>query len=387
MKYFLLVWSGLWRKKARTIFTALSIVVAFLLYGMLQGIDSAFKQAGEQGRLNVLITRSPTGLPLPFADLPEIEAVHGVTGVTPRGLFVGDYQSMRNLVIVLPVDADSFFAENSMYSVSPTERAAFRRTRTGALIARSLAQRLGWKIGEQIPIHALNAQKKDGTADWTFQIVGTFDIPNSPAGDEPLLLMNYPYFDTARATDTGTVQFYQETIADPSQAAIISNAIDDLFTNSPNRTRTETERANAQGQLAQIGDLDFFVEAIVAAAFATLLLLVGSTLMQAYRERIHEFAVMKTLGFTDRGISGLVLSEALLLTLASAVLGLLVAHAMLSALAELMRRAVGITPLLRLPWIVFAIGVGLALLLALVSALPAAWRARRLSIVGALAVR
>ena len=387
MKYFHFVWTGLWRKKTRTIFTGLSIVVAFLLYGMLQGIDSTFKQAGDQGRLNVLITRSPTGLPLPFADLSQIEAVHGVTGVTPRGVFVGDYQSMRNLVIVMPVDPDSFFAENSMYSVSPVERAALRRTRIGVLVAQSLAQRLGWKVGEQIPIHALNAQKKDGTADWTFQVVGTFDIPNSPAADEPLLLMNYPYFDTARATDTGTVQFYQETIADASRAATVGNAIDDLFTNSATRTLTETERANAQGQLAQMGDLDFFVEAIVAAAFATLLLLVGSTLMQAYRERVHEFAVMKTLGFTDRGISALVLSEALLLTLGSAVLGLLIAHVMLSALAALMQRAVGITPLLRLHWIVFALGVGFALLLALASALPAAWRAQRLSIVDALAAR
>ncbi|HUN75590.1 MAG TPA: FtsX-like permease family protein [Steroidobacteraceae bacterium] len=387
MKYFHFVWTGLWRKKTRTVFTGLSIVVAFLLYGMLQGIDSTFKQAGDQGRLNVLITMSPTGLPLPFADLSQIEAVHGVTGVTPRGVFVGDYQSMRNLVIVMPVDPDSFFAENSMYSVSAVARAALRRTRIGVLVAQSLVQRLGWKVGEQIPIHALNAQKKDGTADWTFQVVGTFDVPNSPAADEPLLLMNYPYFDTARATDTGTVQFYQETIADASQAATVSNAIDDLFTNSATRTLTETERANAQGQLSQIGDLDFFVEAIVAAAFATLLLLVGSTLMQAYRERVHEFAVMKTLGFTDRGISALVLSEALLLTLGSAVLGLLIAHMMLSALAALMQRAVGITPLLRLHWIVFALGLGFALLLALASALPAAWRAQRLSIVDALAAR
>jgi putative ABC transport system permease protein len=385
VNYFLLVWTGVWRKKARTIFTLVSIVVAFALYGMLQGIDTTLKQSVNRGRLNVLVTRSPTGLPLPLADLPRIEAVHGVTRMTPRSLFIGNYQSARNLVIVLPIDPDSFFAVNSMYRVSPTERAAFRRTRTGVLVAQGLAERLAWKIGDQIPIHAINAQKKDGTSDWTFQIVGTFDTPDDPTRDQPLLLMNYPYFDTARGEDTGTVQFYQETIEDASQATTVSNAIDDLFTNSPDRTRTETERSDAQGQLAQIGDLDFFVEAIVAAAFATLLLLVGSTLMQAYRERIHEFAVMKTLGFTDWGISTLVLSEALLLIVGSAVLGLLVAHAMLSALA-LMTRAIGGASVLRLHWIVFAIGVGFALLLALASALPAAWRAQRLSITDALAV-
>jgi putative ABC transport system permease protein len=386
MKFFRLVWTGLWRKKARTIFTVLSIVIAFLLFGMLQGIDTTFKQLVHQGRLNVLVTTNPAGLQLPLADLSRVQAVHGVTQVTYRSLFVGDYQSPRNIVIVLPVDAQSFFPVNSMFNVSPAERAAFLRTRTGVLVAQSLAQRLGWKLGEQIPIHGLlNAQKKDGTADWTFQVVGTYDIPDNPVRDQPLLLMNYPYFDTARATDRGTVQLYQETIADASQAAAVSNAIDNLFANSSAPTHTDTERATAQGQLAQIGDLDFFVEAIVGAAFATLLLLTGSTLMQAYRERTHEFAVMKTLGFTDGGVSGLVLSEALLLNVGAAVVGLLLAHALLGVVGSVTAR-VG-APSLHLPWIVFAVGVGIAVGLALGSALPPAWRARRLSIIDALAVR
>jgi putative ABC transport system permease protein len=385
MKYFRLVWTGLWRKKTRTIFTALSIVVAFVLFGMLQGIDATFTQLGDQGRLNVLITQNPAGLPLPLANLFKIQAVQDVTHVTYRSLFIGNYQSMRNIVVVLAIDAETFFEQNSTFSASIAERAAFLHTRPGVLVARSLAQRLGWKIGDQIPIHALNAQKGDGTADWTFEIVGTFDIPNSPARDEPLLLMNYPYFDTARATDTGTVQAYQESIVDASQAAAVSNAIDNLFANSSTPTRTQTERANAQGQLAQIGDLDFFVEAIVTAAFATLLLITGSTLMQAYRERIHEFAVMKTLGFTDKGISVLVLSEAMLLTVGAAMLGLLLARALLRVLSSVI--AASGVPGLRLPATVLALGVGFAVLLALLSALPPALRAKRLSIIDALAVR
>jgi putative ABC transport system permease protein len=385
MKYFGLVWTGLWRKKVRTIFTLLSIVFAFLLFGMLQGIDTTFKQLVDQGRLNVLVTTNPAGLPLPLADLSQIQAVHGVTRVTYRGLFIGDYQSLRNIVIALPIESESFFAENPMFKVSAPQLANFLRTRTGALVSASLAQRLGWKVGDQIPIHALNALKKDGTADWTFDVVGTFDIPDNPVREEPILLMNYPYFDEARATDNGTVQLYQEMIADASQAPAVASAIDNLFANSSARTVTQTERANAQGQLAQLGDLDFFVEAIVGAAFATLLLLTGSTLMQAYRERIHEFAVMKTLGFTDGGVSALVLSEAVLLTVGAAVLGLLVAHTLLPALGSAMARY-GL-PGLRVPWVVLAIGVGVAVLLALVSALPPALRARRLSIIQALAAR
>ncbi len=385
MKYLHLVWVGLWRKPARTIFTVLAIVVAFLLFGLLQGVDTAFKQLVDQGRLNVLVTTSPAAQQLPIADLQQIQAVHGVRSVTYQSLLLGDYQSVRNLVIALPIDPDSFFAVNSMYKVAPAQLETLRRTRTGALITQALAQRLQWKIGDHVPVHGLlNATKKDGTSDWTFDIVGTVDIPDNPAGQEPLMLINYPYFDTARASNNGTVQAYYELIADASQASAVSNAIDNLFANSPDRTHTATERATAQGQLAQIGDLDFFVEAIVAAAFATLMLLTGTTQMQAYRERVHEFAVMKTLGFTDGGISALVVSEALMLCVGAALLGLLCARGLLPAAGSLAR---GLIPGIHLPWIVFLIGIGVAVLVALVSVLPAAWRAQRLTIIAALAAR
>lgn len=385
MRYFQLIWSGLWRKKARTILTVLSIVVAFSLFGLLQGIDSLLGQLVAAGRLNVLDTSNPAGLPLPLADLSQIQAVHGVTQVTYGSQFLGDYQSLRNRVVVRPIGAESFFTVNPEFRVSAGARAAFLHTRTGALVAQSLAKQLSWKVGEQISIHAFNAAKKDGTSDWTLEIVGTFDIPDSPFREVPLLLMSYPYFDAARAQDAGTVESYEEAIADASRAAEVSNAIDNLFANSPNRTVTETERADDQGRLAQLGDLDFFVDAIVAAAFATLLLLTGTALMQAYRERIREFAVMKTLGFTDAGISALVLSEAILLTVGAAVLGLIAAHALLPVLGAFTARAGG--PELRLSGIVFGAGIGFAVALALVSALPAAWRAKRLSIIEALAMR
>jgi putative ABC transport system permease protein len=386
MSYFHLIWVGLWRNKIRTTFTALSIIVAFLLFGMLQGLNTAFNQLVDRGRLNVLVTRSPAGLPLPLADLSQIQRLQGVTQVTYQSLFVGSYQSPRNFVAVLAVDAVSFLAQNSTYEVSPAEREAFLRTRDGVLVAQSLAKKFAWKVGDRIPIHAFDGQKKDGAADWTFQVVGTFGIADSPGGGTPpILLMNYSYFDAARANDAGTVLVYQETIVDASQAAAVGTAIDSLFANSSNPTKTATERENAQGALAQIGDFDFFVEVIVAATFATLLLLTSTTLMQAYRDRTHEFAVMKTLGFTDRGIATLVLSEGMLLTVGAAVLGLLLADAVLGKLGSVTASAVGAR--LRVPWIVSVIGVGFAVLLALVSAVPPAWRAQRLSIVAALAVR
>lgn len=383
MKYLRLVWSGLWRNRGRTILTLLAIVAAFLLFGILQGVDTSLKLLTSTGRLNVLVTTNPAGGSLPLADLPQIQAVKGVTAVSYESVLVGTYQTPLNLTLVLALDPDSFpKVFEPQFHVAPADLAALKRTRTGALITAELAAKRHWKIGDHIPIHALNAPKKDGTSDWTFDIVGYFSM--QPSTGQPIMIAGYPYYDAARAADTGTVQLYVETIADASQAPVISNAIDNLFANSPNRTRTQTQRETAQSAVAQLGDLDFFVDAIDAAAFATLLLLIGTTLMQSYRERIGELAVMKTLGFSDQGVAVLILAEAVLLCVAAAALGLLVANAALGSLAGTLG---GVLPALHVPRIVFLTGILGAVALALVSAGVPAWQANRLSIVQALAVR
>jgi putative ABC transport system permease protein len=383
MKYFRLIWRGLWRKRLRTIFTLLSIAMAFALFGVLQGVNQSFKQLVNGGRLNVLVINNPSRLPLPLADLAQIKAVKGVTAVGYYSLMIGQYQSPGNIVPILAVDLDQFLAiTDPLVKVDAADVAALRRTRTGALVTRGMAQRLHWKIGDHVPIHVLNAPKKDGSQDWTFDIVGYFAVPQQ--GERTLMLAGYPYFDTARSKDPGTVDQYSATIADASQAQVIGNTIDNLFANSPTPTRTQTERANAQAQLAQLGDLDFFVNAIVAAAFATLLLLTGTTLMQAYRERISEIAVLKTLGFTDEGAAGLLLAEGTLLSVGAAALGLLLAQGFLSQLPGLVG---GQLPRTQVTGLVAAAGMGAAFVLAVACALPPAWKARRLSIVAALATR
>lgn len=383
MKYFPLIWRGLWRKRLRTIFTVLSIVMAFALFGILQGVDQSLKQLVNGARLNLLNVTNPASLPLPLAYLEQIKAVKGVTQVTYMSILIGYHQSLANIVPVLAIDLDQFFTANDpVIKVDPADIAALRRTRTGALVTRGMAERLHWKIGDHVPIHSLSVPKQDGSQDWTFDIVGYFSIPEQ--GDRTLMLAGYPYFDTARRTDPGTVQQYQVRIADAAQAPVLSNAIDNLFANSPNRTFTQTERASAQAQLAQLGDLDFFVDAVVAAAFATLLLLTGTTLMQAYRERISEIAVLKTVGYTDRGTAALLLAEGLLVTLGAAAAGLLVANGFLGLLPKLLA---GQLPKTQVTPLVALAGMSCALLLALACALPPALKAQRLSIVAALATR
>lgn len=384
MKYFPLIWRGLWRKRLRTVFAMLAIVMAFVLFGTLKGVDTSIKLLMDNGRLNALVTNNPSGLPLPLADLEQIRSVKGVKAATYWSLALASYQTQTNVVPMLMADPDKFFeVYDPLLKASATDIAAWRRTRTGVLVTRAMALRNHWKVGDRVPLQIRNAPKKDGTSDWTFDIVGFVSLTGQ--GDRNIMVGGYPYFDTARSADAGTVTQYVEKIPEASQAAVISNAIDNQFVNSPARTRTQTERADAQATFSQLGDLDFFVDAIVAAAFATLLLLTGTTLMQSYRERIGELAVLKTLGFTDQGTAVLVLTESILLCAGAAVLGLVVAELVL-IMAGISLAGFGLQALY-VPPSTFMAGVSAALLLALLSALIPTLNARRLSIVAALATR
>lgn len=383
MSYFTLIWAGLRRKRARTVFTFLSILAAFVLYGVLQGVNSTFNRFVDMGRLDVLMTANPIGLPMPLAALPQIQKIPGVSTVTYRSGFVGFYQSITNLVPIFAVDPQNALLMIPADSRVPAEELSdFRRTRTGALVSARLAQRMHWKIGDHVPVQALNVPRKDGSHVWTFDIVGIY--PNEGSAPQQLaLLMNYLYFDAERAGGNGTVQLYVEKVAEASTATTIANAIDTRFVNSGSPTHTDTERGYAQTSLAELGDLEFFVDAIVGSAFATLLLLTGTSMMQSYRERVSEFAVLKSIGFSDGTLATLVLCEALLLCTVAAALGLFLASALLQVIGGM---SGGDIPSIRLPAQVFFYGLIAEVTIALASTLPAAWRTKRLSIVDALAV-
>ena len=381
MTYLGLIWAGVWRKPARTAFTLLSIAAAFVLFGVLQGVNAYFERVVDAGRLDLLITGSPNSLALPLAELPFIQKVAGVSTVTYQSGFVGYYQSIRNAVPVSAVEPQHvLLALPPESSITEAELAAFRRTRTGAIISARLAQRLHWAIGDHVPVQAPDVPQGDGSTVWTFDIVGIYASRSNPA--QLGLFMNYLYFDANRVAGKGTVNTYLEQIADPSRAAAIASHIDARFQSSADPTRTDTERGYAQGVLGEIGDLALFVDLIIGAAFATLLLLTGSNMMQSFRERIAELAVMKTLGFTDGCVAALMLWEGVLPCAAAAALGIGAAAAVLASMGWV---SGGDVPPVTLQWGVALYGVSAAMGIALVSALPAALRARRITIVRALA--
>lgn len=381
MKYFGLIWAGLWRKRTRTIFTMLSIVVAFLLFGLLQGINQGFNTVVQNLNVDRLYVTAKTNMTdgLPISYLSRIRSVPGVRAVSHWTYFGGYYQNAKNQVPAFATDAEPLFAVYKEIKVKPEYIEAMKKTRTGVLVGQQLAEKHQWKIGDRIPIGTSIWTTKAGSNTWYFDVVGIFDASAFGSGF-PAFYLNQAYFDEASAFGNGSVHYYIVGITDPTQATQISNQIDALFANSTNETRTQTESALAQMQLKQLGDINFIVNAIVGAVLFTLLFLTANTMMQSVRERTSELAVLKTLGFSDGKVLALVLVEALMLCLFAAAVGLALASMVFPALRPIFGD-------FKMPMIVVAMGAGMALVLALVSGLPPAWRAKRLNIVDALAGR
>jgi putative ABC transport system permease protein len=256
-----------------------------------------------------------------------------------------------------------------------------RSTRNGALIGRDLATTRGWKIGDKLPLKSNIYMRKDGAPQWDFEIVGIYDFGDGKIPTNELWF-NYAYFDEARTFGNGTVMMYFAKIANPASSGAISEAIDQQFANSTFETQTVNERDWLRGRIAQIGDMQFFVNAIVAAVMFTLLFLTGNTMMQSVRERIPELAVLKTYGFGNASILALVFGEALLLCVAAAGIGLGIA----AALSPMIYRQIGAGGM-SFPLNVIWTGIALSAAVAIVSSLPPARRVQTLNVVDALAGR
>jgi putative ABC transport system permease protein len=386
MKYLPLIWATLWRKKTRTLFTLLSVVIAFLLFGVLETVAYAFAHpsTGLSGSDQLITTNKYSiTLPLPFADVQEVRSLPGVTDVTWITWFGSYYQESKNFIFAFPIDTDSYFGVHKRdFIISGEQMKAFRETRTGAVVNVALMKKFGWKVGDKVPLHStIWPQKPSGSQDWTFDIVGSFDVkdPTQASAQAGTMWFHYELFDEGRSFGKGTVGWLEERISDPAQSAAIANRIDTLFANSSNETKTQPAKDFMMAFFKQLGDIGFVLHAILGAVFFTLLFLTGNTMMQSVRERIPELAVLKTLGFSNGKVLSLVIAESMLLCVIGAFLGLGLSYAVLPIVAEGLQQGVDLSPSALVP------GIAAAVLLALIVGLPPALRAMRLNIVDALA--
>jgi putative ABC transport system permease protein len=381
MKYLPLVWSGIWRKPGRTVLIFLQVSVAFVLFGVLQGLKTGIEYAVRAARADLLIVHGRqdfifSGLPLGL--LAQIRTLPGIKLAVPVELFGSYYQKPENGLLIVAVRPDKDWTDAFTFTAAPEQLAAFAKSRTAALVTEFAAQKFGWKVGDHIPLVTQVAQKNHSMT-WAFDIVGTFTDSDFTPGRYKIL-MNYDYYDQARVSNTGTVNHFNVAVTDANQAVPVADAIDRLSANSSHETKTESIRELAQQQVQQIGDLDFLIHAVVSAVLAALLFATATMMMQSVRERTSELAVLKTIGFTDRAVFLLVLIEAVVVCIAAAACGLALSLLVFPFAA---RFVFGLT----MPPVTIALGLALSVALAIVSAALPAARAARLRVVSALAER
>jgi putative ABC transport system permease protein len=380
MKYLPLIWSGIWRKRGRTVFILLQVSVAFALFAVLQGMKTGVEQAIAKTRADLLMVFPDAfgAAPLPRAYLEKLEATPGVKSVTFADGILGNYQKPDQVVFVLGIDPTDLWLTlvPDIFKILPADLQALRGNRSGVLVTADLAKKYGWKIGDRVPLTS-STLRRDGTANWAFDIVGTF-TSHEPGGG--FIVGNYAFLDESRVTNKGTVRNFYVVTSDPAQAAIVAETIDRTFANAPSETSTASLRENAQQGMQSIGDLNFLIRSVVGAVFAALLFSIATMMMQGIRERTPELGVLKTLGFTDRAVFMLVVAEAVVVCLAGALIGLALATVAFPYTAKWV-------PGLTMPLVVIEVAIAAACLVALVSATLPALRAARLRVVDALADR
>jgi putative ABC transport system permease protein len=383
MKYLPLIWASLFRRKARTILTLLSIMVAFLLYGMLDTVQSTFAHAGQgvRGNIRLYTAAKVSGVSLPISLYADIEAVPGVLKTTYGSTLPATYRDPKNLVSI-EAHPEQVFDLYPECEISGAELQAYRNTRTGAIIEEETARKYHWKVGDKIPF-LTNIEQKNGSTVWIFDVVGIFRLPE-PKEVLPSVMFHYELFDEARAFGRGTVDWYNVTVADTSQTDPVAHAIDAISANSSHETLTQSENAFFANLVGQVANVGLIVGAIMGAVFFTLILLTGNTMSQAVRERTAEVAILKTVGFTSRNVLSLILSESVLLLLLGSVLGLGLAA---SAIAAAHENVLLVFPTPLVAGNFWPKGLALAILIGLIVGAIPARRGLRLRIIDALSDR
>ena len=385
MKYFPIVWRNLLRRKFRTIFTIGAVFFAFMLFGVLMAIRSAFGMNIQLAGQERLMTIDKVSIinPLPASYEGQIKQVAGVTDITHANWFGGYYQDVRNQFATFATEPESWLRIYAKeFEVPEDQKKAWFADRTGAIVGIDTAKKYGFKVGQKVPIQGTIYRRPDG-GPWEFTIDGIYDSKIKGA-DKTNLLFNYQFLRETIPEQSGfrdKYNWYVLSVDNPERAPEIASKIDAMFANSPSETKTNTEKAFVSDWAKQIGDIGKIMMGIVGMAMFTILLVTGNTMAQAIRERTNELAVLKTLGFPDGRILWMVLAESLLIALVGGGTGLVLSYLFITFAGD---PTGGLLPAFYFPTPSLIAGVVLVFALGLGSGFLPAWQAQRLRITDAL---
>jgi putative ABC transport system permease protein len=384
MKYLPLIWRNLMRRKIRTFVTVMSILVAFVLFGVLMAVRAAFSMGIDIAGADRLMTIHKVSLIqlLPKSYGERMKAVEGVTAVTFSNWFGGYYQEPTTFIANMAVEPESFLAMYPEYELPEEQQKAWISTRTGAIVGIDTARKFNWNVGDRVPLISPIYRKPDDTP-WEFTIEGIYDSQKKGV-DKTQFFFHWEYLNETLG-DTGflnsQVGWYIIRVADPATSDELAKRIDALFANSPAETKTATEKAFVSDFANQVGDIGSIMIAIAAVVMFFILFVAGNAMAQSIRERISEFGVLKTLGFSDGRILSLVLLESFAIAVLGGGLGLAIAWTLITVGGD---PTGGFLPIFHFPVRDLAIGAVIVLALGLGTGLLPALQAKRLKIVDAL---
>ncbi len=377
MKFLPLIFANLFRKKLRTTLTIGSFAVALFLFGLLIVVRGAFNQGVDVAGADRLIVINKVSLimPLPFSYRDRFLQIPGVKYVTYDTWFGGVYQEEKNFFPQFAIDPENQALVFPELAVPPDQWKTFLQDRTGAIAGATTAKRFGWKVGDRVPIKATIF----GNETWEFNLDGIYKGAHE-GDDESQFWFHDKFLDERRNFSKGTVGWYTVKLNSPDDAVAAAKAIDNMTANSPDETKTETEKAFATGFVKQMGNIEFLILAIGSVVFFTLLLVTGNTMAISVRERIGELATLKAVGFADRFVLLMILGESLLIAIFGGVLGL--------GLCKLMTLGGdptgGMLPFFHLSTSAVILGILVAMLVGILAGILPAAAAMRLRVVDAL---
>ncbi|HET9863722.1 MAG TPA: ABC transporter permease [Steroidobacteraceae bacterium] len=382
LKWLPLVWANLKRRKLRFAFTLISILLAFLMFGMLDALRTSLSQAINLAGADRLMTMSKVNITvsLPRGYYEKVKAVPGVRAVVPLNWFGGLYKDSRQQLQVFPTDPEQLVAVYPELKIKPEEFAAWKRDRQGAIVGPNLANTFGWKVGDRIPLRSDIWRKQNGGDTWEFNIVGIYDSSGSGV-DKSTVYFHYDYFNESLQYGKDQVGWMVVRVEDPKQSDALARRIDAMFENSPFETKTATEREFIKRVLEQMGNIGLILVSVTSAVFFTMLLVTANTMAQSVSERTNEIGVLKTLGFSGPSILTLVLMESLFITFVGGLVGLGLAWLLASGMGEAIK---DYFPVFTLTAGTFLTGIALMLVFGLITGLWPALTAMRLRIVDAL---
>ncbi len=328
MKFLPLVWRNLQRRRMRTTFTLLSVFVAFVLYGLLMAIRVAFSAGVTIAGAERLMMIDKVSLinPIPLSYMERIRSTNGVADVSHANWFGGVYQDPKNFFANMAVDPESWLRIYPEFQLPADQKKAWLADRTGAIVGADTARRFGWKVGDRVPLQGTIYRTPNG-GPWEFTIDGIYDSTEKGV-DKTQFFFHYAYLNETLGENSygrDQIGWYVVQLKDPAESEAIAQKLDAMFANSPNETKTATEKAFVAGFAKQIGDIGSIMIAIAGAVLFTILLVSANTMAQAIRERTNELAILKTLGFSNGRILRLVLVESCVIAIIGGGLGLAVA--------------------------------------------------------------